>query len=75
MCPLNTTIAYRTEHIYIYIYIGWIQVTPDVTLSNVTSPNNLLMNLHFENSTIGLHVRYGLNMHANFHTNRILFTI
>ena len=27
-------------YIYIYIYIcGWVQVTPSVTLSNVTPPN------------------------------------
>ena len=30
--------------IYIYIYMGWVQVTPGVTLSNVTPPNNLLLN-------------------------------
>ena len=30
------------NYIYIYIYMSWIQVTPGVTLSNVTSPNNLL---------------------------------
>ena len=31
--------------IYIYIYIyDWVQVTPSVTLSNVTPPNNLLLN-------------------------------
>ena len=33
------------------------------------------MNLYFENSTAGLHVLYVLNMHANFHSNQILFTI
>ena len=33
------------------------------------------MNLYFENSTVGLQVLYILNMHANFHTNRMLFTI
>ena len=33
------------------------------------------MNFYFENSIIGLHVLYILNMHANFHTNRMLFTI
>ena len=55
--------------------MGWIQVIPDVTLSNVILPNNLLMNLYFENSTVELHVLYVLNMHAKFHTNRMLFTI
>ena len=33
------------------------------------------MNLYFENSIIKLHVLYILNMHAKFHTNRMLFTI
>ena len=47
-----------------YIYRGWIQVTPDITLSNVTISNNLLMNLYFENSTIELHVLYVLNVHT-----------
>ena len=55
--------------------MSWIQVTPNVTLNNVTPPNNLLMNLYFENSTVRLYVLYVLNMHANFHTNRMLFTI
>ena len=55
--------------------MSWVQVTPGVTLNNITPSNNLLMNLYFENSTVGLHVLYDLNMHANFHTNRILFTI
>ena len=39
---------------YIYIYRererereDWVQVTPDVTQSNVTSPNNLLLNSYF----------------------------
>ena len=50
---------------------GWVRVTHDVTLKNVTPPNNLLLNSYFENLTIGLHVLYGLNMHANFHANRI----
>ena len=33
------------------------------------------MNFYFENSIIGLHVLYILNMHANFHTNQMLFII
>ena len=33
------------------------------------------MNLYFENSIVGLHVLYVLNMHANFHTIQMLFTI
>ena len=38
-------------------------------------PNNLLMNLYFESSIVGLHVLYVLNMHAKFHANWMLFTI
>ena len=52
-----------------------VQVTSDVTLINITPPNNLLMNLYFKNFIIGLHVLYVLNMCAKFHTNRMLFTI
>ena len=33
------------------------------------------MNLYFENSIVGLHVLYVLNMYANFHTIQMLFTI
>ena len=33
------------------------------------------MDLSFENFTVGLDVLYVLNIHANFHTNQMLFTI
>ena len=52
-----------------------VQVTPDVTLKNVTPPNNLLLNSYSQNPTVGLHVLYVLNIHANFHANRVKFTI
>ena len=45
------------------------------TLSNVTPPNNLLLNLYFKNLIVELHILYVLNMHANFHVNRMLFTL
>ena len=48
--------------VYIYIYIGWVQVTPDVILSNIIPPNNLLSNSYFENLSVKLYVR---NKHAN----------
>ena len=57
------------DYLYIYIYMGWVQVTSNIPLSNVTIPNNLLMNLYFENFTIELHVLYILNMHTKFHIN------
>ena len=55
--------------------MGWVQVTLGVTLNKVTSPNNLFLNLYFENIIVGLHVLYVLNMHVNFYANRMLFTI
>ena len=59
-----------------YIYIerereGWVQVTSSVTLSNIIPPNILLLNSYFKNPTVKLHVLYILNMHVNFHANRI----
>ena len=49
--------------------LSWVQVTPNVTLKNVTPSNNLLLNAYFENPTVGLHVPYGVNLHTNFHAN------
>ena len=46
-----------------------------VTLRNITSPNNLLLNSYVENPTVELHVLYVFNMHTNFHVNQMLFTI
>ena len=42
-------------YIYIYIYMGWIQVTPGVTPSNVTPINIFLLDVNFDRSTIELH--------------------
>ena len=50
---------------------GWVQVTLDVILKNVTLTDNLLLNSYFENPTIESHFLYVLNMHANFHANRM----
>ena len=58
-------------YIYIYIYMGWVQIIFGITLSNVTPPNNLLLNSYFENPTIELHILYVLNMYTNFHANRM----
>ena len=49
--------------------MSWIQVTYDVTLSYVTSVNNLLLNSNFKKSTVESHVLYMLTMHINFHVN------
>ena len=40
-------------------------------LLNVTPTNNLLLNLYFENSTVGLQVLYVLKMQADFHANQV----
>ena len=52
----------------IYIYIYRVEF-------NIISPNNLLLNLYFENLTIELYILYVFNMHANFYINQVLFTI
>ena len=44
--------------------MNWIQVAPDITLINVTSLINFLLNSYFENPTVKLYVLYILNMHA-----------
>ena len=63
-------------YIYIYLYIlDWVQVTPGITLNNVTPPNNLLLNSYFKIFTIELYVLYVLNMHTNINVNQLLFTI
>jgi len=63
-------------YIYIYIYLwSWIQVTLGITLSNITSSNNLSLNSYFKNSAVELHVLYFLSMHTNIHVNQLLFTI
>ena len=69
---LNTHVKFCVNRIlFTILFIGWVQVTPGVTLSNVILPNNLLLNSYFKKSTIGLHILYVFNMHANFHAKRI----
>ena len=63
------------SYIYIYIYMSWFQVTPSVTICNVTLPNYFLQNSYFENLIVEFHVLYVLNIHTNFHVNWLLFTI
>ena len=43
-----------------------IQVIPDVTQSNVTSSNNLLLISYFKILTVELHVQCVFNIHANW---------
>ena len=51
--------------------MGWAQVTPSVTLSNVTPLNILLLNSYLKNPIVELHVLHILYMYSNFHVNRI----
>ena len=63
-------------HFYFrYFLEDWVEVTLGITLSNVTPPNNLLLNSYLENFTAELHVLYVLNTHAKFRANKILFSI
>ena len=55
--------------------MSWVQVISSVTLNNVTSPNNSLLNQCFENPTFELHILYVIYMHANFHINWMLFNL
>ena len=68
---LNQIKVQFKEENSLYIYMGWVQITFGITLSNVTPPNNLLLNSYFENLTIELHILYVLNMYTNFHANRM----
>ena len=52
----------------LYIY-SWIQVTPSVTLSDIISLNNLLLDTNFDKSTVTLHYIHILFMLAKFHGN------
>ena len=52
-----------------------VQVTPSITLSNVTLSNNLLLNSYFKNHIIELYILYNLNVHVNFRSSQMLFTI
>ena len=49
--------------------LGCVQVTPGITISNITPSDNLLLNSYFENPTVKLHILYVFNMHTNLHAN------
>ena len=56
---------YSVVYMFLMYQLGDDLHTHGAILSNVTPPNNLLMNLYFENLTVELYVLYVLNMHAN----------
>ena len=47
--------------------MSWVQVTPGVTLSDITKLNNLLLDANFDKSTAGLYYIHILSMLAKFH--------
>ena len=60
----------RKKNYYAIIYIySWIQVTPSVTLSDITSLNNLLLDTNFDKSTVMLHYIHILFMLSKFYGN------
>ena len=60
---------------YIYIY-SQVQITPCVTLSDITPVNKLLLDANFDKSTVGLHYIHILSMLAKFHGDqRLIFML
>ena len=55
--------------------MSWVQVTPGVTLSDITKLNNLLLDANFDKSTIGLYYIHILSMLAKFHGDQRLIAI
>ena len=47
-----------------------VQVIPDVTLSDITPLNNLLLDVNFDKFTIGLHYIHILSVFAKFHSDQ-----
>ena len=77
MCRYNSTYA-----IYIYIYRererereSWVQVTLDVTLSNITQLNIFQFDVNFDKSTIRLHYLHIFSILAKFQGNQRLITM
>ena len=52
-----------------------IQITLDVTLSDITPLNNLLLDANFDKFTVGLHYIHILSMLAKFNCNQRLIVI
>ena len=50
-------------------------MTPDVTLSDITPFNNLLLDVNFDKSTVGLHYNHILSILAKFHSDQRLIVM
>ena len=53
----------------------WVQVTPSITLNDFTLLNNLLLNVNFDNSTVGLHYIHILFVLVKFHGEQRLIVM
>ena len=53
--------------------MGWFQVTPGVTLNNITPSNNLLLNSYFKIFTVGY--IYGLVLSYTLCNSKQYYTI
>ena len=49
-----------------FLNISWVKITPDVTLSDITPLNNLLLNTNFDKSIVGLYYIHIPSMLAKF---------
>ena len=60
---------------YIYIYIRERERERErETISNVTQFNKILLDLYFENLTVGFYILYLFNRQAKFRIKQMLFT-
>ena len=50
--------------------MSWVQVIPDVTLSDITPLNNSLLDANFDKFTVGLHYIHILSVFAKFHSDQ-----
>ena len=69
------SIANKGLNFFSQVRCLYMYITSCITLSNITSPNILLLDSYFENLTIELYVLYVLNIYINFYLNWVLFII
>ena len=55
--------------------MGWVKVTPSVTLNNITPLNIFKLNVNFDKFTVRLHCLYILSMLTNFKDNQRLIAM
>ena len=73
---LATSYNLNPTYIYIYIYIySWVEIISGVILNDITPPNNLLLDMNFDKSTVRLHYIHILSMLAKFHSDQRLIVM